>query len=136
MMAWALQTSVCMSHTSDLIYRSADGLLGLAIHATMGKAQDTRRYFVWDLPDSAPDYPTEAEARAALAEGGGMDMTPGQVAYEAWWHARWPDETPPFFTSYAKLTPPDRRAWEAAAQAVLAMEDAARGASEESDDGE
>ena len=47
------------------------------------------------------------------------EPTPGQIAYEAWWRARWPLDTPPYFTRYSKLTSPDQRAWEATAQAVL-----------------
>ena len=63
---WALQTSVCLAHSCQLVYRSPDGLLGLWITSSSGKRPDRRRYFVWDLPDSAPEYATEAEARAAL----------------------------------------------------------------------
>ena len=48
------------------------------------------------------------------------DPTPGQIAYEAWWRARWPLDTPPHFTRYSTLASPDQRAWESAAQAVLA----------------
>ena len=66
---WILVTSVCRSSSCMLVYRSADGLLGLHI-TSGGRKPDRRRYFLWDLPDSAPAYATEAEARAALAQEG------------------------------------------------------------------
>ena len=47
------------------------------------------------------------------------EPTPGQRAYEAWWRARWPLDTPPHFTPYDALSHADQRAWDAAAQAVL-----------------
>jgi hypothetical protein len=65
MSAFALVSSVSMAHSCMLVYRSKDGLVGL--HITSGGTKpDRRRYFVWDKPDSAPEYATEAEARAAL----------------------------------------------------------------------
>jgi hypothetical protein len=63
---FTLHTSVCLAHSCQLVYRSADGLLGLHITAS-GRKADRRRYFIWHLPDSAPAYASEAEARAALA---------------------------------------------------------------------
>jgi hypothetical protein len=62
---FTLHTSVCLAHSCQLVCRSADGLLGLHI-TSGGRTADRRRYFVWDWPDSAPEYKTEAEARAAL----------------------------------------------------------------------
>ena len=49
-----------------MVYRSTDGQIGLALTSSSGR-KDRRRYFLWDLPDSAPDYATEFEARAARA---------------------------------------------------------------------
>ena len=65
MSAWMFQSSVCLARSCVLTYRSEDGLLGLQI-LSGGRKADRRVYFVWDLPDSAPAYATEAEARAAL----------------------------------------------------------------------
>jgi hypothetical protein len=65
MSTFALQTSVCLAHSCLMVYRSEDGLLGLHI-TSGGRKPDRRRYFVWDLPDSAPEWETETEARAAL----------------------------------------------------------------------
>ena len=66
MSEWNLETSVSLAHCCYLVYRSEDGLLG--VHVTSGGTKpDRHRYFLWDLPDSAPNYATEAEARAALA---------------------------------------------------------------------
>jgi len=45
--------------------------------------------------------------------------TPGQIAYAAWWMTFGDD--PPLADAYQALTPRARRAWEAAAQAVLAQ---------------
>lgn len=64
---FTLVSSMCLPRSCTLVYRSADGLLGLVIQSGGTKA-DRRRYFVWDLPDSAPEYATAAEARAALAQ--------------------------------------------------------------------
>jgi hypothetical protein len=50
-----------------MTYKSDDSLLGLQV-ISGGKKPDRRVYFLWGLPDSAPDYPTEAAARAALQE--------------------------------------------------------------------
>ena len=66
MAEWTLVSSVCMTRSCTLVYQREDGLLGLVVHSG-GRARDRRRYFVWDLPDSAPDYATEADASAALA---------------------------------------------------------------------
>jgi hypothetical protein len=48
------------------------------------------------------------------------DCTPGQTAYEAYAAARVPDAACHIWTPYAHLSHTARRAWEAAAQAVLA----------------
>jgi hypothetical protein len=61
---FTLVSSVCLARSCSLVYRSADGLIGLAVQSG-GRKRDRRRYFVWALPDSAPDYASEAEARAA-----------------------------------------------------------------------
>ena len=66
MSEWHLRSSVCTTRAGYLTYQSEDGLLGLQI-TSGGKKPDRRSYFVWALPDSAPDWETEAEARAALA---------------------------------------------------------------------
>ena len=66
---YALVSSVCTSHGGHLIYRSEDGLIGLAITSSSGR-EDRSRYFVWALPDNAAEYATEEEARAALATPG------------------------------------------------------------------
>ena len=66
MSEFSFVTSVCLAHSCQLVYRSEDGLLGL--HITSSGRKDRRRYFVWALPDSAPDYATEAEARAAVVD--------------------------------------------------------------------
>ena len=66
MSTWLFRSSVCTTRAGYLTYQSEDGLLGLQI-TSGGRKPDRRSYFVWDLPDSAPDYATEAEARAALA---------------------------------------------------------------------
>jgi hypothetical protein len=58
-------SSVCMAHSSTLVYRSTDGQIGLVI-TSGGRKKDRRRYFVWALPDSAPAWDSEHEARAAL----------------------------------------------------------------------
>jgi len=63
---FTLQTSVCLARSCLLVYRSQDGLVGLHI-TSGGRKPDRRRYFIWDKPDSAPEYATEAEARAVLA---------------------------------------------------------------------
>jgi hypothetical protein len=62
---FTLVSSVCLHHSCTLVYRSADGQIGLVIQSG-GRKQDRRRYFLWALPDSAPDYATAAEARQAL----------------------------------------------------------------------
>lgn len=62
-----LVSSICLSRVCYLIYRSTDGLIGLALTSSSGR-QDRRRYFVWALPDSAPDYATAAEARAHVLD--------------------------------------------------------------------
>jgi hypothetical protein len=66
MSEFRLVSSVGMAHSCTLVYRSTDGVLGLVIHSG-GRKPDRRRYFVWDLPDSAPEYDSAAEARAAHA---------------------------------------------------------------------
>jgi hypothetical protein len=63
--AFGLVTSTCMAHACALVYRSNDGLIGLHVQSG-GSKKDRRRYFVWDAPDSAPDYASEADARQAL----------------------------------------------------------------------
>jgi len=50
------------------------------------------------------------------------DCTPGQTAYEAYAAARFPDAACPIWAPYAHLSHTAQRAWEAAAQAVLAMQ--------------
>jgi hypothetical protein len=65
-LAWGLVSSICTTRGCQMVYRSADGLLGLHITSS-GRKADRRRYFIWHLPDSAPAYATESEARAALA---------------------------------------------------------------------
>jgi hypothetical protein len=45
-------------------------------------------------------------------------LTPGQVAYAAWWMTFSDSQSAP---SYQEQTPRTQRAWEAAAQAVLAQ---------------
>jgi hypothetical protein len=51
------------------------------------------------------------------------DRTPGEKAYEAWWMAFGDGRNdPPYADTYATLTPRAQHAWEAAAQAVLAMD--------------
>jgi hypothetical protein len=60
-----LITTVCMAHSSSLVYQSSDDLIGLHIQSG-GRKPDRRRYFIWDLPDNAPEYATEADARQAL----------------------------------------------------------------------
>lgn len=70
-----LVSSVCMARSCQLVYQSADGLLGLHVQSG-GRKRDRRRYFVWDLPDSAPEYATEAEARAALPSSTPQEDTP------------------------------------------------------------
>lgn len=67
MTAWTFTSSICTARTCTMTYRSEDGLLGLHI-TSGGRKPDRRVYFVWDLPNSAPDYATEAAARAALAQ--------------------------------------------------------------------
>lgn len=62
---FTLVSSVGMSHSCTLVYRSSDGSIGLLI-TSGGRKNDRRRYFVWDMPDSAPEYATEAAARQAL----------------------------------------------------------------------
>ena len=49
--------------------------------------------------------------------------TPGQVAYEAWWrvHVNLPGTNVSF--GFARLRPNEQAAWEAAAQAVRAMQE-------------
>jgi hypothetical protein len=64
--SWTLVTSICTARGCQLVYRSADGAIGLRITSS-GRRPDRRRYFVWALPDSGPEYATEAEARAAGA---------------------------------------------------------------------
>lgn len=44
--------------------------------------------------------------------------TPGQIAYEAYWQT-WNEGLPPQL-SWEQIIPDNKRAWEAAAQAVLA----------------
>lgn len=48
--------------------------------------------------------------------------TPGQLCYEAWWIAFGDD--PPLADAYHQLTPRAQQSWEAAAQAVLALQGA------------
>ena len=76
MSEWHLISSVCTARAGYLTYQSEDGLLGLQI-ISGGRKPDRRSYFVWSLPDSAPTYATEAEARAALGapddRAAGMD---------------------------------------------------------------
>jgi hypothetical protein len=62
---WSIITSICTTRGCQMVYRSPDGLIGLALTSS-GRRPDRRRYFVWDLPDSAPEYGSEAEARAAV----------------------------------------------------------------------
>jgi hypothetical protein len=64
--SWTLVTSICTARGCQLVYRSADGVVGLHL-TSAGRRPDRRRYFVWALPDSAPEYATEADARAACA---------------------------------------------------------------------
>jgi len=65
MSEWRFLASVCHTRGCTLTYQSADGLLGMQITCG-GRKPDRRLYFLWGLRDSAPDYATEAEARAAL----------------------------------------------------------------------
>jgi hypothetical protein len=67
MSTFTLISSTCMARSCTLVYQSADTLIGLVVESG-GRAQDRRRYFVWNKPDSAPAYATEAEARQALAQ--------------------------------------------------------------------
>jgi hypothetical protein len=62
---FTLVSSMCMPRSCTLVYRSADTHIGLVV-TSGGRKPDRRRYFVWALPDSAPDWATEAEARQAL----------------------------------------------------------------------
>jgi hypothetical protein len=62
---FTLVSSLCAPRRCTLVYRSADTQIGLVI-TSGGRKPDRRRYFVWRLPDSAPEYATEAEARQAL----------------------------------------------------------------------
>jgi hypothetical protein len=64
--SWTLVTSICTARGCQLVYRSADGVAGLHI-TSAGRRPDRRRYFVWALPDSGPEWETETEARAAHA---------------------------------------------------------------------
>jgi hypothetical protein len=64
MSEWQLQTAICTTRGCQLVYRSADGLVGLHLTSSSGRT-DRRRYFVWARPDSAPEYASEADARAA-----------------------------------------------------------------------
>lgn len=64
---FTLVSSVSLHHSCTLVYRSADTLVGLVIESG-GRKTDRRRYFIWDRPDSAPEYATEAEARQALTQ--------------------------------------------------------------------
>jgi hypothetical protein len=64
---YTLVSSVCLKRSCTLVYRSADGLIGLVIRS--GGRQRGQRYFLWQRPDSAPEYRTEQEARSALAAG-------------------------------------------------------------------
>lgn len=50
--------------------------------------------------------------------------TPGEMAYQAWWQ-RFSDGTqaPPLHEAWAQVSPQAQQAWEAAAQAVLAMQE-------------
>ena len=64
---WTLVSSICTTRGCQMVYRSPDTALGLWI-TSGGRQQDRRRYFVWHVPDSGPEYATEAEARAALAQ--------------------------------------------------------------------
>jgi hypothetical protein len=63
---WTLVSSISMHHSCTLLYQRADGLLGM-LRKSGGRKRDRVRFFVWALPDSAPEYATEAEARQALA---------------------------------------------------------------------
>ena len=66
---WFFRSSVCTGDgASFLTYQSADGLVGLQI-ASGGKKRERRVYFLWGTPDSTANFTTEAQARAALAQG-------------------------------------------------------------------
>ena len=53
------------------VYRSDDGLVGKVVRTRLaiysGKGSVTTRYFAWSLPDIAPEYETEDEARVAAS---------------------------------------------------------------------
>jgi hypothetical protein len=46
-------------------------------------------------------------------------LSPGQAAYAAWWRTRYGMQQADEISAYQMLPAPDRRAWDAAAQAVL-----------------
>lgn len=51
------------------------------------------------------------------------DLTPGAVAYAAWWRVRYGMRQADPVSAYQMLPAVARRAWEAAAQAVLAWKE-------------
>jgi hypothetical protein len=54
-------------------------------------------------------------------QGARISPTPGQIAYTVWWLTRYGMQQADAASAYQLLPPQDRRAWDAAAQAVLAQ---------------
>jgi hypothetical protein len=50
-------------------------------------------------------------------------QTPGQIAYEAYWRAFAPQFGPTYMHPWGQVHPQNQAAWDAAAQAVLAMQE-------------
>ncbi len=53
------------------VYKSLDGLVGKVVRTGRGRHHGewegvTTRYFIWDFPDSAPEYDTYEDACAVL----------------------------------------------------------------------
>ena len=51
---------------STRVYLSDDGLIGKVVRRGALNSAPRVKFFVWGLPDSAPEYPNEEAARDAL----------------------------------------------------------------------
>jgi hypothetical protein len=64
-LGWVYHSGELTTRGCTTVLRSADGVLG-RVTRSRGR-QKGHRYFVWALPDSAPEYRTVEEAQQAAA---------------------------------------------------------------------
>lgn len=55
------------SGAATRVYRSADDLIGRVTRTGRAGNNPKTAFFIWSLPDTAPEYPSEDAARQALA---------------------------------------------------------------------